>query len=87
MQYAAMQQQNLLALKKKQYDVKFDLDGTKYLPIENIGTGKFDSNLSSTQVILRSKHELGDLVPIVHLLIECSFVFDGNFVSGPGSSL
>ena len=40
MQEAAAQQQSLLALKKKQYEVKFDLDGTRYLPIENIGTGK-----------------------------------------------
>ena len=40
MQEAAAQQQSLLALKKKQYEVKFDLDGTRYLPIENIGTGE-----------------------------------------------
>ena len=44
----AIQQQNLLALRKKQYEVKFDLSGTKYDPIENIGTGK-------SEVIWQSK--------------------------------
>ena len=33
--------QNLSALRKKQFMVKFDLDGTTYSAIENIGSGTF----------------------------------------------
>ena len=58
MQEAAAQQQSLLALKKKQYEVKFDLDGTKYLPIENIGTGK-ESVEEKWCLIYIAGHRLG----------------------------
>ena len=33
--------QHLSALRKKQFMVKFDLDGTTYSAIENIGAGTF----------------------------------------------
>ena len=33
--------QNLLALKKKEYEIKFDLGDSNYEPVENIGTGAY----------------------------------------------
>ena len=32
---------NFLALKKRSYDIKFELESTSYEPIENIGTGAY----------------------------------------------
>ena len=32
---------NMAALKKKSYEIKFELDGTNYIPIENIGSGAY----------------------------------------------
>ncbi len=33
--------QNMLALNKRSYDIQFDLEGSKYQPIENIGSGAY----------------------------------------------
>ena len=40
---------NFLALKKKSYAVKFDLDGTGYSPVENIGAGAYGVVCSAIQ--------------------------------------
>ena len=46
---------NMLALKKKSFDIKFDLDGSNYQAIENIGTGAYGVVCSALNKLTKEK--------------------------------
>ena len=48
-------QQNLLALKNKSFDIKFDLRNSNYKAIENIGTGAYGVVCSAEHILSKKK--------------------------------